>query len=528
MNESEFKKHYERLNPQQKEAVDAIEGPVMFVAGPGTGKTQILTLRIANILKQSQIEPGNILALTFTVSGVASMRKRLAEIIGTPAYAVEINTFHGFCNNIIKSNPTEFPRIIGGQSITEVDQINIIQEAITELALKELKPWGDPLYFTRAILAGINDLKREGVHPVECTKAIAKDRKRFATIPDLYHEKGPHKGKIKGDYQKLQKQIAKNDELNVVYDFYQQKLSERKLYDYGDMVTEVVREFQNNKDLLLQLQEQYQYILVDEHQDTNNAQNKVIELLCNFHADPNIFVVGDEKQAIFRFQGASLDNFLYFKRLYPSARLIVLEENYRSTQKILDAAHHVLAGEKELKANASHQNINIRFGAFSGPETELSFAVEDIKNKIDSGIAPGDIAILYRDNRDALPLAHIFEKFGIPFSIESDQDIMADHDIRKLLLLFRAIADFGSDERLLEALHIDFLGIPPLEAYQIIFRANERRISPYSIIKSNLPDFYAKLSDWASLSHNIGLEELFEKIVRESGFLAAIMKKPDV
>ena len=164
MNESEFKKHYERLNPQQKEAVDAVEGPVMVVAGPGTGKTQILTLRIANILKQTDTQPENILALTFTESGVASMRRRLAGMIGSPAYSVVISTFHGFCNDIIKNYPGEFPRIIGSQNITEVDQINILEEAITNLFLKELKPFGDTFYYLKPILSAINDLKREGVY----------------------------------------------------------------------------------------------------------------------------------------------------------------------------------------------------------------------------------------------------------------------------------------------------------------------------------------------------------------------------
>ncbi len=523
---NEFDKYYKQLNKAQKEAVDAVEGPVMVVAGPGTGKTQILTLRIANILKQTQTGPENILALTFTQAGASNMRRRLADMIGSPAYRVAINTFHGFCNDIIKNYPAEFPRIIGSESITEVDQVRIIEEAVDTLSLKELKPFGDPLYYVRAIKASIDQLKREGVAPERFNELLKKEQTDFDSIEDLRHEKGAHKGKIKGDYQKLQKQISKNLELADVYTYYQEALTKQKLYDYSDMIMEVVRELQTNADLLLQLQEQYQYILVDEHQDTNNAQNRVIELLCNFHPDPNLFVVGDEKQAIFRFQGASLENFIYFQRLYPSAKLIVLENNYRSTQHILDAAHQVLAGKKELTAQAGHTEAKIRLGEFQRPDEELFFIADDIQKKIATGIQPGEITVLYRDNRDAFEVARMLEKFGVPFIIESDQDIMSDSEVRKLLLLLRAIVEFGFDERFLETLHIDFLNIDPLDVYKLINLANERRVPAYEVVSEfpAIEEFYKKLATWQTLSHNVGAEEVFERVVRESGLLASILK----
>lgn len=522
-----FKEAYKQLNKAQREAVDTVEGPVMVVAGPGTGKTKILTLRIANILEKTQVNPENILALTFTEAGAGEIRKRLAEIISTPAYRVTIGTFHGFCNDIIKQNPGTFSRIIGAESITEVDQVKIIEQAINELPLRELKPFGDPFYYIRSITASINELKREGVSPEDFKKIMTAEEESFANIPDLYHEKGAHKGKMKGDYQKLQKQIGKNIELAEVYWFYQKTLAEKKFYDYSDMIMEVVRELGKDEGLLLQLQEQYQYLLVDEHQDTNNAQNKLIELLCNFHPDPNLFVVGDEKQAIFRFQGASLENFLYFKKLYRNAKLIVLEENYRSHQSILDAAHNILAGQKPLKAQKNKKAVQINLGEFAKPDEELYFLAHDIQNHIKTKTLPEEIAVLYRENRDAGDIARALEKLGVPYTIESDQDIMADSDIRKLLLLFRAAVSFGSDQLLLESLHIDFLDIDPLDVYQIIAHANEKRISPYVVVKSKFPKFYADLSRWAILAKNENAEQCFEVIIRESGFLASILKKTD-
>jgi DNA helicase-2/ATP-dependent DNA helicase PcrA len=526
-----FEAEYKKLNKAQKQAVDTVEGPVMVVAGPGTGKTQILTLRIANILKKTQVEPENILALTFTEAGASQMRKRLAEMIGTPAYRVTIGTFHGFCNDIIKQNPSAFPRIIGSESITEVDQIGIIEQAINELPLTDLRPYGDPYYYIRPILSSINELKREGVSPDEFKSIIANELFMFDHIEDLHHVKGAHKGKIKGDYQKLQKQLNRNAELERLYMYYQERLAAMKLYDFSDMILEVIKKLSEDQDLLLQLQEQYQYILVDEHQDTNNAQNKLVELLCNFHPDPNLFVVGDEKQAIFRFQGASLENFLYFKKLYPRAKMIVLEENYRSHQSILDAAHNLIAGPKQLKAQKNKKAVQIRLGEFSKPDEELFYLASDIYKCINPSAGEGtpaeEIAVLYRENRDSLDIARALEKMGVPYVIESDQDIMVDPDIRKLLLLFRTIVNFGSDEYLLESLHIDFLGFEPLDVYQLIEESNRTRVPAHQVVKIKFPELYKKLSGWATMSHNENAERVFEEVVRESGYLASILKKVD-
>lgn len=535
-----FQELYKKLNPGQKKAVDAVEGPVMVIAGPGTGKTQILTLRIANILRQTDAEPESILALTFTESGVVSMRQRLVEIIGSPAYSVNIKTFHGFCNDVIKNYPEEFPRIIGATSITEVDQINILQAVISNLLLKELRPFGDPLFYVKPALSAINELKREGVTPELFRKIAEKELKTFGRIKDLYHKKGPYKGEIKGVYQLKLKQIKKNQELASVYEKYQHHLAGEKLYDYNDMIMEVLAALSRSKELLLILQEQYQYLLVDEHQDTNNSQNKILELLASFHQNPNIFLVGDEKQAIFRFQGASLENFYYFQKLYPEALLVTLKENYRSTQAILDSADSLIAGLEKLKANVGAKPEKIKFYAFSRPEVESYFLVEDIKEKLKDGVLPEEITVLYRDNKDVFLIAPTLEKAGIPFSIDSDQDILADPDIKKLLLLLRTVNEFGAQERFLESMHIDFLGIDPLDIYKIADYATTGKTSVFSIIRSQevmaslglvsqkeIADFCKKIFRWVIVSKNQNLPDFFEDLVRESGYLSYILRQRD-
>jgi DNA helicase II / ATP-dependent DNA helicase PcrA len=535
-----FEELYGRLNAHQKEAVDSIEGPVMVIAGPGTGKTQILTLRIANIITKTDTAPENILALTFTEAGVHAMRTRLVDMIGAPGYKVRINTFHGFANDVITRFPEEFPVIIGAQHVTEVEQVRQIEEIITSLPLKEIKPFGDPAYYVRDILSAVSKLKREAVTPDDFTKIIKRELEEFEKIPDLYHEKGAWKGKMKGEYRDLLKRLEKNKELAIVYAAYEDALRTTRHYDYNDMIVQVVGALRTNEDLLRTLQEEHQYILVDEHQDTNNAQNAILELMSNFHPSPNLFIVGDEKQAIYRFQGASLENFLYFKNLYPDAKLIVLENNYRSTQSILDSAHGVLAGEKKLKANAPHEALPIRLFAFSRPEIEQYFLAKDIKEKIAAGTPPSDIAILYRDNKDAFGIAEMLEKFGVPFGIESDQDIMTDRDIRKLIAILYMVDDIGNDQKLVPVLHIDFLGCDPLNVYTIMQYASKERMPLLRVMRSaELLDALkihdkdilmrraAQITAWGKGAKNEDLLPFVERVIRESDFLTHILRSPD-
>lgn len=544
MSES-FDEAYKKLNPAQREAVDAIEGPVMVIAGPGTGKTQILSLRIANILQKTDTAPENILALTFTESGVLNMRKRLASMIGSRAYQIAIHTFHGFAESVIINYPESFPRIIGSRVITEADQVaiieNIIDEESTSGGIELLRPYGDPHLYARDIVSSISELKREGISAPEFENLLEKEENAFRNIPDLYHEKGAHKGKMKGDYQKLERMIAKNRELSIIYRAYNDELQKQKSYDFSDMIMEVLEALREKPDLLQILQENHQYILVDEHQDTNNAQNKILELLCNFHDNPNLFVVGDEKQAIFRFQGASLENFFYFRDLYPEAKLVTLTENYRSTQTLLDSAGSLLASREPLVARALHSEDPIKLFAFESPESEVYFLATDIKERIESGTKPEEIAILYRNNSDAFPIAKMLSLLGVPYTIESDEDLFSDRDVLKLLAVLRAIHNFGSDEMLSKMLHVDLFEISPLDIYRLIRRAHDKREGTLYDIFSDKKELeklslenpeailstYTKLSLWVTMHHNTELLVLVENVIRESGLLESILSAPD-
>lgn len=530
MTSEKFEELYGKLNEAQREAVDAIEGPVMVVAGPGTGKTQILAIRIANILLKTDTRPENILALTFTESGVLAMRRRLAEMIGTPAYKVKISTFHGFCNEVIKDYPEYFPRIVGAIHISEVDQFKILEEIVSRLPLEKLKTFGDEFFYLKDINKSIEKLKREGVTPEYLGQYAEKELKALAKLPDLYHQKGKYEGRMKGEYVDQEKQLKKLVELADIYTAYQHALEKRREYDYNDMILEGQRALETNQELRLILQEQYQYFLVDEHQDTNNAQNKVLELLADFYDQPNLFVVGDEKQAIYKFQGASLENFLYFKKKYSKAKVVWLEDNYRSSQLVLDAAQSLLAGEKLLKARAGHENRPVKLYEFSSELVEDYFVARDIKNKIAGGVAPDEIAVFYRDNADGESLVTMLERLGVPCAVEANQDLLADADLRKLLTLLLAVADFGNEELFFRALHLDFWQIPPLEIYNLAKSplGSPTSKSLFGLIK-NEKIIKARdiMSELAQAAHNLPLAKFFERAIRESGYLNALLAGPD-
>lgn len=552
----EFKEAYERLNPRQKEAVDTIEGPVIVIAGPGTGKTQILALRIANILAKTDTAASSILALTFTEAAAANMRKRLVNLIGSRGYYVNISTFHGFANRVIQEYPEYFPEIAGAEPATQVEQVAILRDIIEQDSWEHLKPFGNQFFMVPKVLSAIQHLKRENFSPLEFERHLSEEEKSFAAISDLYHEKGVHQGKMKGEYRKQLEKLTKNKELARAYSRYQQLLRERKRYDFDDMILELIRALEGREELLLTLEERYQYYLVDEHQDTNGAQNRLLELLNSFYPVPNLFVVGDEKQAIYRFQGASLDNFLYFKNKYPEAKVISLESNYRSPQWLLDSAETLInKNQNTIKASlraveGKGANPSTLLGTskvavyeFQTPEGELTYLADTIMARLSAGVPAREIAVLYRENEDAYPIVEFLEKRGLAVVVESNQDVLSDPDIRKLINLFVAIVHFGEDAYLLPAMQADFIGLEPLDLYRLLGAREHYKTNLFRILSKlkkeeefarsfeleetdKLREFYVSLVRWRKAAVNEHGLKVFEQVVRESGLLAHILKQP--
>jgi DNA helicase-2/ATP-dependent DNA helicase PcrA len=539
--EQTFLKQYAILNEGQKKAVDTIDGPVMVVAGPGTGKTQILTMRIANILRLTDTEPENILALTFTESGVQSMRGRLSGLIGSMAYQVRITTFHGFANDAIQAYPEFFPDIIGSTPITDVDQIKLLETIIADTDLQLLKPFGDTLYYIRPILGQINTLKREGVTPEEFRIIVEKAQSVFDATEDKIHAKGAHKGKMKSAYKDEEKMLTKNQDLLQLYVQYQELLATMKHYDFSDMILSLLQAMRTDEDFLLQLQERHQYVLVDEHQDTNNAQNKILELLVNFHDSPNLFVVGDTKQSIYRFQGASLENFFYFQHLYPQAQLVTLTHNYRSSQAILDSAESLIASDHALLAQSTRNERPVSVVAHQEAVSEYLFVVEDIQSRIDDGVAPEDIAVLYRNNADAGEIASILQKKGIAHRIESDENILLQPEIQILLTYLRGAHDPTNNTLLSPVLFDSRSGVLVLDAIKITRAAHRnkkatiidilRDTQTHEVLGIDSKQAVAlsgRIIAWAGSAQRDHVMVFLERMITESGLLDQVLSHPQV
>ena len=478
------------------------------------------------------------------------MRKRLLAIIGTPAYRVQINTFHGFCNQIIQQYPENFADIISSESISELESVQLMEEIINSTKLELLKPFGDPLYYLGYVLNAINDLKGENISVKEFEKAVDESSNDFQVIDDLYNVKGKYKGKMKGKYATKQKQIERNKELVTLYRLYQEKLRNDKKYDFSDMILEVIKALESNEQLLLTLQELYQYVLVDEHQDSNKSQNRIIELLCNFYPNPNLFVVGDEKQAIYRFQGASVENFYYFKNLYPQANLINLNENYRSTQTILNGASSLIANNKQLLqidsnnaliAKSSIPNNQIKLITTTDFFSEFHCIAKDILQKIKEGADPNEIAVIARNNKDLLPVIDEFDMVGLAYTLESDTNILSDIQIQKVILLLRSLKDLGSDELLIRSMHIDALGINPLDIYKLVALSKEKQIPLWDLLSNTeyldecnlsnpkaIEDVINNFNQWKTDSYNISFDKLFIKVFNESNLRETLISNENL
>ncbi len=531
----------EALNPLQRQAVEAIEGPVMVIAGPGTGKTQILTLRIANILAKTQAQPENILALTFTDSGAKAMRARLLRYIGAAAYQVNIYTFHGFAQHLISSYPESFPRIIGGRAATEIEKVEILEAILEDPQFKLLRPMGNHTYYIAPLKSIISHLKQEYVSPDDLGVIIDKQIKQLEQTEQI-HQKGAHKGKVRGEYSALEKVISKNQELQQVYRQYEAALKAARLYDFDDMILETVKALSNEADFLAEQQEQYQYVLADEHQDVNGAQNKILASLCNFHASPNIFVVGDEKQAIYRFQGATLSNFLYFTDIFKETETITLTDNYRSGQTILDAAATLIKTDDPDLAKLrvpllAKGRINdvVSLRSFSHQAVENDWLVSEIKRRVESGTSPSEVAVIVRTNREVEDLSAKLRAAGLPVMASADGDIL-DHSVTKVVLsLIQALVRSDSEEALLTILQSGFVG---LDFSDIIKIAQARSYNlPLSAILADevkLTELGVKkvsqakgVVDFLKQAREMEVHEpphrVLEYLVRESGLLEHLM-----
>lgn len=570
----QFEKVYGQLNPQQQMAVDRIEGPVMVIAGPGTGKTQILSARIAKILMDTDAQPENILCLTYTDAGVVAMRKRLLSFIGPDAYKVGIYTFHAFCNEVIQDNLGLFEKNIL-DPLSELEKTALYKELIDAFPKNHpLKRYRGDVYFEINNLQQLfSTMKREGWTPAFINERIDA---YLADLPnrDEFVYKKKYKNFNAGDLKqhKIDEENEKMEKLRAAvkeFPAFQQLMRQRNRYDFDDMITWVIAAFKNNKSLLANYQEKFQYILVDEFQDTSGTQNSIIKLLIEYWDSPNIFVVGDDDQSIYRFQGANIENMQVFAENYQQDLLtVILTSNYRSTQPILDASKVLIEQNTERLVNkmeglskelrASNAKINHLqhqplVYEYELPRHEMIAITEQVKTLIAAGVAPGKIAVIYKEHRYGEELAAFFRFNQLPYYSKRELNILELPLAQKLLLILKYLAaeldmPAGGDEMLFEILHFDWFGIPPLLVAQLSMevaakqfttdKTSIRALLQHKIatppkdlftppLNSGLQKAGTVLESLISDAVNVTLQQLFENIIQKAGVLTAIMQLPD-
>ena len=484
MSNTIFEERYKRLNKAQKEAVDTIEGPVMVIAGPGTGKTTILTLRIANILKQTDTPASGILALTFTDAGVKAMRMKLREVIGNKADEVRIHTFHGFASSIIAEFPEHFVHISRAKQITDVETESILREILKQKKYSKLRPLGDTDFYLHKIISAISDAKKEAWSGEYIKDFALKEIDRIKQDPEAISSRGATKGELKADSLKKIERCERTMLFAEVYNEYEAKKKEERRMDFDDLLYELVSALKNDELLLRLLQEKFLYILVDEHQDTNDAQNIIVSQLANFFDNPNVFVVGDEKQAIYRFQGASVENFLKFQNIWKGMKVISLDQNYRSHQDILDASFSMIeenySGEDyknlrvKLKSGAEHKSKPVDLVFSDDADSSDEYLVNKLL-EIQSGDPSATVAVILRWNRDVDYILSLCESRGVKASAERGVDIFSSAFGSAYFKVLEYLHDSSKVESLADTVASGLWGLDFVKANELIKKIRSQK-----------------------------------------------------
>lgn len=572
------------LNEEQAQAVKHIDGPVLVVAGPGTGKTHILSARIGQILTETDTAPYNILCLTFTDAGVQAMRERLLKLIGPEAHKVHIFTFHSFCNKIIQDNLDLFAR----QDLALLDDLErqeIIRTLIDGLFYDHplKKGRGSDIYFYEKHLADLFKMMKTEAWSVE--DVLKKIQVYLESLPErneyIYQnsKKGVwKKGDIKSE--KLEQEQIKMERLGAavaLYPQFEQILRGNRRYDFDDMILWVIDAFEKFSFLLRSYQEQYLYFLVDEYQDTNGSQNKILSQLIAYWESPNIFIVGDDDQAIYEFQGARLKSLIDFYHQYQEdLKVILLKENYRSSQHILDASKQLidlnylriinqlqhLNIEKTLIAKGESAEVNIvpRIIEYPNRLHEIADIVQQIEKLQAEGVPLSQIAVIYARHREAENLIALLDKKGIPYQTKRRINILDTPMIQNLRLILEYIdkenqTPFSADYLVFKILNINFLDILQADVLKLAVywhQANnfkeasvDEDILVENFIKTtwrntlnHLPQLDFKeaeklqktahlLEKWIYEAQNQSVLTLIEQIINQSGILKWATQSPN-
>ncbi len=498
-----FEEKYKSLNPAQKEAVDSIEGPVMVIAGPGTGKTQVLALRIANILNKTDVGADGVLCLTFTNSGVFAMRDRLRAYINNTASKVEISTFHSFAMKMIEEFYTELGYIEKPELADEIASVALCDSILEDNHFEHLRSRSNKSMYFRDIKSLVSLLKREGMKPEDFLIEIEKEIKFLENDESSISSRGPSKGKLKADVSKKIESLDRTKEIVQFYELYEALKKEKNVLDYDDVLSELVRLVEVSDDAQASIRERYLYVLVDEHQDSSGIQNEFLSKVWGDIESPNIFVVGDDRQLIYGFGGASLSYFDGFKKTFAGVKLISLSDNYRSTQKILDTADSLLKSSLAEASLVSHHKENhaLRIVEAEYPRDENIRAGLEIKEKIDKdGIDPNECAILVPKNFQVKNAMRILRDLGLPVAGRGTLKLFEILEAQSLLSILKALANPEAPHLIAPLLLDPLFEISPLVAHAFLTSVDTRKLSLSSLLKEaedgSIQEFGEQMNAW--------------------------------
>ena len=493
---------YDTLNEQQKEAVLHTEGPLLILAGAGSGKTRVLTHRIAYLIEEKGVNPWNILAITFTNKAAGEMRERVDNLVGFGSESIWVSTFHSMCVRILRRH-IDLLGFDTNFTIYDTDDQKTLMKDICKLLQIDTK-----LFRERSLLAAISQAKNELVTPEEF---------RIQAQGDFSRQK------IASVYEEYEKQMRTNNAL-----------------DFDDLLVKAVQLFQTQADVLDYYQERFRYIMVDEYQDTNTVQFELVRLLSAKYR--NLCVVGDDDQSIYKFRGANIRNILDFEQVFPDAKVIKLEQNYRSTSNILNAANAVIRhnhGRKDKTLwtdNGEGDKINVR--QFDTAFDEAEYIVGDIRERVESGKAAyNDHAILYRTNAQSRMFEEKFVTANIPYKIVGGINFYARREIKDLLAYLKTIDNGRDDLAVRRIINVPKRGIGLTSINRVQEYASGREIGFYEALRavdlipnigrgaSKLESFVALIEHFKTDAKELTISELMQEILEETGYIESLKEE---
>jgi len=527
----------EGLNEAQRRAVTHDTGPLLIVAGAGTGKTTVITRRIAWLIATRRARPDEILALTFTDKAAAEMEERVDTLVPYGYADVEIATFHAFGDRILREHALEIGLTPDFRVLNRAEQTIFFRDRLFELPLAHYRPLGDPTRHLQALITLISRCKDEDISPEEYhAHAERLAREAAAAV----------------DYEEARERAAQQRELAATYAKYEELMTRDGCVDFGDQIVQVLRLLRRRPYVLGAYQRRFRYILVDEFQDTNHAQFELVKLLAARHS--NVAVVGDEDQAIYRFRGAAISNILGFLDVYHDAAQIVLTENYRSTQEILDGAYRLIVHNNPDRLEVRN-GINKRLTAVAGRghppvhwhyETgtqEADAVAETIRERIAAGTwKPDDVAILVRGNADADQFLRSLNVKSVPWTFSGNSGLYDRPEIRLLIAFLRALVHTDESVSLHYLASSDLYEVPIVDLTRCSTHADRRHVHLFDVLRrageiSELRDQISEAGH-AAIRHLVGdLErymelgremptgELLYQFIRDSGWLMRLYRE---